>query len=111
MERSVRRKVKNKYQINIPFGPPSITSVNISDLAWNNCRATDVACVDWGESIMRSTIKTGLFALMLAAAPGAVVAGPPGAIIGGLVGGPNIVGHHHRHCWINETVYRHCAWR
>jgi osmotically inducible lipoprotein OsmB len=128
MERSVRRKVKSKYQINIPFGPPSITSVNISDLAWNNCRATDVACVDWGESIMRSTIKTGLFALMLAAAPlaahagtlegvaigagtGAVVAGPPGAIIGGLVGGPNIVGHHHRHCWINETVYRHCAWR
>ena len=81
---------------------------------------------------MRSVIKAELFALMLAAAPlaaqagtlegvaigagtGAVVAGPPGAIvggvIGGVVGGPNIVGHHHRHCWINETGYRHCAWR
>jgi hypothetical protein len=132
MERSVRRKVKMKYQINIPFGPPSITSINIIDLAWNNYRATDVTCVDWGESIMRSMIKTGMFALMPAAPPlaaqagtlegvaigagtGAVVARPTGAIvggvIGGVVGGPSIVGHHHRHCWINENGYRHCAWR
>ena len=80
---------------------------------------------------MHSAIKTGLV-LMLAAAPlaaqagtlegvaigagtGAVIAGPPGAVvggvIGGVVGGPNIVGHRHRHCWINDSGYRHCAWR
>ena len=68
---------------------------------------------------MRSVITTGLFVLMLAAAPlaaqagtlegvaigagtGAVIAGPPGAIvggvIGGVVGGPNVVEHRHRHC-------------
>jgi len=43
----------------------------------------------------------------IGAGTGAVIAGPPGAI----VGGPNSVGRHNRHCWINETVYRHCAWR
>jgi osmotically inducible lipoprotein OsmB len=80
---------------------------------------------------MRSMIKTGIFVLVLASAPivaqagtlegvaigagtGAVVAGPPGAVvggvIGGVVGGPNIV-HRHRHCWINDSGYRHCAWR
>jgi hypothetical protein len=83
---------------------------------------------------MRSMIKTGMLALMLVAAPivaqagtlegvaigagtGAVVAGPPGAVvggvIGGVVGGPNIVGHRHRHrhCWIDDSEYRHCGWR
>jgi hypothetical protein len=75
---------------------------------------------------MRSAIKTGLFVLMLAAMPvaaqagtlegvaigaGAVIAGPPGAVIGGVVGGPNLVGHRHRHCWINDNGYRHCSWR
>ena len=80
---------------------------------------------------MRSMIKTGIFVLMLAATPvavqagtlegvaigagtGAVVAGPPGAVvggvIGGVVGGPNII-HRHRHCWINDSGYRHCGWR
>lgn len=80
---------------------------------------------------MRSILKTGMFALMLAAMPiavqagtlegvaigagtGAVIAGPPGAVvggvIGGVVGGPNI-GHRHRHCWINDKGYRHCGWR
>ncbi len=80
---------------------------------------------------MRSILKTGMFVLMLTAMPlaaqagtlegaaigagtGAVVAGPPGAIVGGVigavVGGPNIV-HRHRHCWINDSGYRHCAWR
>jgi osmotically inducible lipoprotein OsmB len=56
------------------------------------------------EIAMRSVIKTGLFVLMLAAAPlaaqagtlegvaigagtGAVIAGPPGAIVGGVIGG------------------------
>jgi osmotically inducible lipoprotein OsmB len=84
------------------------------------------------EFAMRSVIKIGLFVLMLAAAPlaaqagtlegvaigagtGAIIAGPPGAVvggvIGGVVGGPNIVGHRHRHCWINDSGYRHCAWR
>jgi hypothetical protein len=76
-------------------------------------------------------IKTGIFVLMLAAAPitaqagtlegvaigagtGAVVAGPPGAVvggvIGGVVGGPNII-HRHRHCWMDDSGYRHCGWR
>jgi hypothetical protein len=32
-------------------------------------------------------------------------------VIGGVVGGPNLVGHRHRHCWINDSGYRHCAWR
>jgi osmotically inducible lipoprotein OsmB len=80
---------------------------------------------------MRSILKTGMFALMLAAMPiavqagtlegvaigagtGAVIAGPPGAVvggvIGGVVGGPNIV-HRHRHCWINDNGHRHCGWR
>ena len=82
---------------------------------------------------MHSTLKMGLFALMLTAMPvmaqagtlegvaigagtGAVIAGPPGAVvggvIGGVVGGPNVVRHsHHRHCWINDSGYRRCAWR
>jgi osmotically inducible lipoprotein OsmB len=80
---------------------------------------------------MRSTLKTGIFVLMLAGAPiaaqagtlegvaigagtGAVVAGPVGAVaggvIGGVVGGPNIV-HRHRHCWISHNGYRHCRLR
>jgi hypothetical protein len=83
------------------------------------------------EIAMRAVIKTGMFVLMLVAAPlaaqagtlegvaigagtGAVIAGPPGAIvggvIGGVVGGPNIVAHRHRHCWINDDGYRHCSW-
>jgi hypothetical protein len=33
-------------------------------------------------------------------------------VIGGVVGGPDIVRRsHHRHCWINDSGYRHCAWR
>lgn len=82
---------------------------------------------------MRSILKTGLLALALTAMPfvalagtlegvaigagtGAVIAGPPGAVvggvIGGVVGGPNVVSHsHHRHCWINDSGYRHCVWR
>ncbi|HET7193334.1 MAG TPA: hypothetical protein VFI98_15650 [Pseudolabrys sp.] len=82
---------------------------------------------------MRFTLKAGMFVLMLAALPimaqagtlegvaigagsGAVIAGPPGAVvggvIGGVVGGPDVVRHHHhRHCWVNESGYRHCAWR
>ncbi len=79
---------------------------------------------------MRSVIKTGMFVLMPAAMPiaaqagtlegvaigagtgtGAIIAGPPGAVIGGVVGGPNVVGHRHRHCWINDNGYRHCSWR
>ena len=82
---------------------------------------------------MRSIVKTGLFALTLSVMPiaahagtlegvaigagtGAVIAGPPGAVvggvIGGVVGGPDVVNHsHHRHCWINDRGYRHCAWR
>ena len=76
---------------------------------------------------MRSILKTGMFALMLAAMPiavqagtlegvaigagtGAVIAEPPGAVVGGVIGGPNI-GHRHRHCWINDKGYRHCGWR
>ena len=80
---------------------------------------------------MRSILKAGMFALMLAAMPiaaqagtlegaaigagtGAVIAGPPGAVVGGVigavVGGPNIA-HRHRPCWINDNGYRHCAWR
>jgi osmotically inducible lipoprotein OsmB len=43
---------------------------------------------------------------------GAVIAGPAGAVAGGVigrvVGGPNIV-HRHRHCWINDSGYRHCG--
>ena len=83
------------------------------------------------EIAIRSILKTGMFVLMLAAAPiavqagtlegvaigagsGAIIAGPPGAVvggvIGGVVGGPNIV-HRHRHCWINDNGYRHCGWR
>ncbi len=82
---------------------------------------------------MRSILKTGLLAMTLAATPfvvqagtlegvaigagtGAVIAGPPGAVvggvIGGVVGGPNLVNNpHHRHCWINDSGYRHCVWR
>ena len=82
---------------------------------------------------MRSILKTGLLALALTAIPmvalagtlegvavgagtGAVIAGPPGAVVGGVVGGviggPNVVSHRqHRHCWINDSGYRHCAWR
>ena len=82
---------------------------------------------------MRSLIKTGLLVVALTAVPfaalagtlegvaigagtGAVIAGPPGAIvggvIGGVVGGPDVVNHsHHRRCWINDSGYRHCAWR
>ena len=82
---------------------------------------------------MHSTLKMGLFALMLAAMPavaqagtlegvaigagtGAVIAGPPGAVvggvIGGVVGGPDVVRHsHHRHCWINDSGNRRCSWR
>ena len=77
---------------------------------------------------MASVIKTGMFVLMLAAMPivaqagtleggaigagtGAVIAGPPGAVVVGVVGGPNVVGHRHRHCWINDNGYRHCSWR
>ncbi len=82
---------------------------------------------------MRFALKAGIFVLMLATMPimaqagtlegvaigagsGAVIAGPPGAVvggvIGGVVGGPDVVGrHHHRHCWVNEGGYRHCAWR
>jgi hypothetical protein len=67
-----------------------------------------------------------MFVLMLAAMPiaaqagtlegvaigaGTVIAGPPGAVVGGVVGGPNVVGHRHRHCWINDNGYRHCSWR
>jgi osmotically inducible lipoprotein OsmB len=83
------------------------------------------------EIAMRSVLKTGLFALVLAAMPiaaqagtlegvaigagsGAIIAGPPGAVVGGvigaMVGGPNLV-HRHRHCWTNDNGYRHCAWR
>jgi len=82
---------------------------------------------------MRFTLKAGMFVLMLTAMPimaqagtlegvaigagsGAVIAGPPGAVvggvIGGVVGGPDVVSHHHhRHCWVNDRGYRHCAWR
>lgn len=80
---------------------------------------------------MRSMLKAGILVLTLAAMPvaaqagtlegvaigagsGALIAGPPGAVvggvIGGVVGGPGI-GHLHRHCWINDNGYRHCAWR
>jgi len=81
---------------------------------------------------MHSILKTGLLVLSLAALPivaqagtlegvaigagaGAVVAGPPGAVVGGVVGavtgGPNIIHHRYRHCWTNNSGYRHCAWR
>ena len=80
---------------------------------------------------MRSILKTGVLALALAAMPlvalagtlegvaigagtGAVIAGPPGAVVGavvgGVVGGAD-VGRRHRHCWTNNSGYRHCAWR
>ena len=82
---------------------------------------------------MRAMLKAGILVLTLAAMPfaaqagtiegvaigagtGAVVAGPPGAVVGGVVGavvgGPNIVrSGRHRHCWINRSGYRRCAWR
>jgi uncharacterized protein YcfJ len=77
---------------------------------------------------MRSMLKTGMFILILAAAPiaaqagtwegvaigagtGTVIAGPPGALVGGVVGGPNIARSHRRHCWINHRGHRRCAWR
>jgi osmotically inducible lipoprotein OsmB len=81
---------------------------------------------------MRTMLKAGIIVLSLAAMPvmaqagtlegvaigagtGAVVAGPPGAVvggvIGGVVGGPNIVTHRHRHCWMNDSGYRHCSYR
>jgi len=85
------------------------------------------------ETIMRSMLKNGMFVLMLTAMPvaaqagtlegvaigagsGAVIAGPPGAVvggvIGGVVGGPDLVGRsRHRHCWINDSGNRRCAWR
>ena len=80
---------------------------------------------------MRSVLKAGLVAIVLAALPfaaqagtwegvaigagsGMVIAGPPGAVvggvIGGVVGGPDI-GRRHRHCWINDRGYRRCGWR
>jgi len=80
---------------------------------------------------MRSMFKVGILALTLAALPvaaqagtlegvaigagsGAVIAGPPGAVVGGVVGavvgGPNLV-HRHRHCWTNDSGYRHCSRR
>jgi osmotically inducible lipoprotein OsmB len=80
---------------------------------------------------MRSTIKAGMLALMLAAMPvvaqagtlegvaigagsGAIVAGPVGAVVGGVagavIGGPNIVTHP-RHCWNDRYGYRHCSRR
>ena len=80
---------------------------------------------------MRSMFKVGILVLTLAALPiaaqagtlegvaigagtGAVIAGPPGAVvggvIGGVVGGPNLV-HRHRHCWVNDSGYRHCGRR
>lgn len=82
---------------------------------------------------MRAMLKTGMFVFMLIAMPimaqagtlegvaigagsGAVIAGPPGAVvggvIGGVVGGPDLVGRsRHRHCWINDSGIRRCAWR
>jgi hypothetical protein len=83
---------------------------------------------------MCSMLKIGILALTIVAMPiaaqagtlegvaigagtGDVIAGPPGAVvggvIGGVVGGPNIGEQHHRyrHCWINDSGYRHCSWR
>jgi osmotically inducible lipoprotein OsmB len=82
---------------------------------------------------MRSMLKIGMFVLVLTTMPvvaqagtlegaaigagsGAIIAGPPGAVvggvIGGVVGGPDVVRRsHRRHCWINASGYRHCAWR
>ena len=82
---------------------------------------------------MRTLLKAGILALMLAAAPiaaqagtlegvaigagsGALIAGPPGAVVGGVVGavvgGPDVVQRErYRHCWINHNGYRRCAWR
>ena len=82
---------------------------------------------------MRSSIKTGMLVLALAAMPiaaqagtlegaaigagsGMLIAGPPGAIVGGVigatVGGPNLVRHsRHRNCWINHYGQRRCDWR
>ena len=82
---------------------------------------------------MRSMLKIGMFVLVLTTMPvmaqagtlegvaigagsGAIIAGPPGAVvggvIGGVVGGPDVVRRsHHRHCSINGSGYRHCAWR
>jgi osmotically inducible lipoprotein OsmB len=78
---------------------------------------------------MRSMFKVGILALSLAALPvaaqagtlegvaigagsGAVIAGPPGAVVGAVVGGPDIVRHsRHRHCWTNDSGYRHCSRR
>jgi osmotically inducible lipoprotein OsmB len=80
---------------------------------------------------MRSMLKIGMLALMLAAMPvvaqagtlegvaigagsGAIVAGPVGAVVGGVagavVGGPNIVTHPRR-CWNDRYGYRHCSRR
>jgi osmotically inducible lipoprotein OsmB len=87
---------------------------------------------------MRSTLKTGLLTLTLAAisfafmpvsakagtlegaaigaGSGLVIAGPPGAVVGGVigavVGGPDIArSHRHRNCWHDREGYRVCARR
>jgi len=86
---------------------------------------------------MRVALTGALLAVMLAAAPalvqagpvegavigggvGAAVAGPPGAVVGGvtgaIVGGPNLVSRRsyaraHRVCWRDRLGHRHCRWR
>lgn len=84
---------------------------------------------------MRTSFKTALIVMVLAApmaaqagtiegvaigaGAGAVIAGPPGAVVGGVagavVGGPNIVGRSYarakRVCWHDRRGVRHCKWR
>jgi hypothetical protein len=53
---------------------------------------------------MRSMFKVGILALTLAALPVAAQAGT--------LEGVAIVRHsRHRHCWTNDSGYRHCSWR
>ena len=84
---------------------------------------------------MRTSLKTAVIVMMLAApmaaqagtiegvaigaGAGAVIAGPPGAVVGGIagavVGGPNIVGRSYargkRVWWRDRRGVRQCKWR